>query len=139
VKLVIVSEKAEDSQVHEIDPLEEEIATMKLTANLLKEMSFNSTVNKFDYFEKLLSKENAKFNGTVDGCVRSQKEILRKVKMVQRATKEIKNQSAALNYAKVHVQLEELRATKAEAAKYQKVSHGMLKCLQKIDEKLSKP
>lgn len=72
-KLVIISQKVEDLESQELDPLEEEITSLKLTANLLKEMSFNSTVNKFDYFEKLLKDENVKFNKKIQLCANNQK------------------------------------------------------------------
>lgn len=60
---------------------------MKITANLLKEMSFNSTVNKFDYFEKLVHKENDKFNAKVQKCANNQKELVKKIKMLQKNCK----------------------------------------------------
>ena len=52
---------------------------------------------------------------------------------MQKNTKEIKNQTTALNYPKLHVQLEELRNAKQEVLKYQKLSQGMIKYLEKID------
>lgn len=58
------------------------------------------------------------------------------MKTVQKLCRDVRNQSGNLNYAKVHVQLEELRATKEETNKYQKLSQGMLKYLEKIGEKL---
>ena len=63
---------------------------------------------------------------------------MKKIKTLQKYTKDIKNQSTILNYAKVHVQLEELRTTKEETLKYQKLSQGMIKYLQVLDEKLNK-
>lgn len=60
------------------------------------------------------------------------------MKTLQRLSKEAKNQSSFLNYAKLHVQFEELRSTKAETLKYEKLSQGMVKYLQKIDEKLDR-
>ena len=62
---------------------------------------------------------------------------MKKVKKVQKTTKEIKNQTSALNYPKLHVQLEEVRNVKEEVIKYQKLSMGMIKYLEKINEKLS--
>lgn len=69
-------------------------------------MSFNSSINKLDYFEKLLHDEHNSFNAKINKCVNNQKELVKKIRQIQKTTKEVRNQSNILNYAKVHVQLE---------------------------------
>lgn len=45
---------------------------MRLTANLMKEVKFDATSNKFDYLETLLSEENSKFNQKGKNAVETQ-------------------------------------------------------------------
>ena len=68
----MVSQKIENEEQAEVDPLEEEILSLKLTSNLIKEINFNSVVNRFDYFETLLSAENKKFNKKVNQVISDQ-------------------------------------------------------------------
>lgn len=39
---------------------------MKITSNLIKEITFNPTVNKFEYLEQLLAQEYKEFNSKVN-------------------------------------------------------------------------
>jgi hypothetical protein len=48
------------------------VAEIKLTSNLIKEISFNSTVNRFEYLEQLLRREHDEFIATVTRAINRQ-------------------------------------------------------------------
>ena len=52
--------------------MERVMGELKLTNNLIKEISFNSTVNRFEYLEQLLRKEHDQFIAAVSQAINQQ-------------------------------------------------------------------
>lgn len=52
--------------------MERVMGELKLTSNLIKEISFNSTVNRFEYLEQLLRKEHDQFIAAVSQAINQQ-------------------------------------------------------------------
>lgn len=52
--------------------MERVVGELKLTNNLIKEISFNSTVNRFEYLEQLLRKEHDQFIAAVSQAINQQ-------------------------------------------------------------------
>jgi hypothetical protein len=71
IQVVLVSKKS-SSKEESRSELEAELQEIKVTNNLINEINFNSTVNRFEYLEELLSKEHATFAKKMTGIVNQQ-------------------------------------------------------------------
>lgn len=71
-QIVIVSKKSEDKPEETRSEVEVILHEMKMTSNLINEISFNSTINRFEYLEDLLRKEHDKFIRSITEAVNNQ-------------------------------------------------------------------
>ena len=137
IQVVIVNKRnssSSDKGTAQRSPQEAALTGIATTNNLINEINFNSTVNRFEYLEELLSQQHQSFLESMNQAVAEQKEVIRQMKVVQRQVKEMK--TPMINFNRVNAQGDELVRVKRESDKNLKLSQGMLAALAKMEAHL---
>ena len=129
VKVVLVSLKSDD-QEQPRSHQEDQLHHIKVTNNLINEINFNSTLNRFEYLEELLSKQHTAFLNKMNLLVAQQKDALKYMRSLQKEVKDIKLPS--INYNRIMAQAQDLIKLKQDSDKNHKLSQGMLAALSKL-------
>ena len=94
IQVVIVNKRnssSSDKGTAQRSPQEAALTGIATTNNLINEINFNSTVNRFEYLEELLSQQHQSFLESMNQAVAEQKEVIRQMKVVQRQRESDKN------------------------------------------------